>query len=82
MAHYAALIVAENPVEVHKEYMEQVEEEEDDLEELEAGRLQSNDLASDIEGQKASEAARMEEELRQINIGRHVASEILTLITY
>lgn len=74
VAHYAALVVAENPVELHKDYMEQLEEEEneeDDLEALETGRLQSNAVTSDIEGELAEEAAVVEAELRQINISRH-----------
>ena len=72
MAHFAALVVAENPVELHKGYMEQLEEqeEEDELEALETGRLQSGALASDIQGKLALEAAEVEEELRQKNISR------------
>ena len=39
VAHYAALVVAENPVEVHKEYLEQLEEEEEEDELLQAVRV-------------------------------------------
>lgn len=69
VAHYATLIVAENPVEYHKEYMEQLEEEEE-TQILETERLQSIVMASDCSSQIAAEAQELEEQLRQINISR------------
>ena len=69
MVHYAALIVAENPVELHKEYLEL--DEPDELDELETGRLQSKALASDTDEQLARKAAEMEAELQHINVIRH-----------
>ncbi len=72
MVHYAALIVAENPVELHKEYLEH--DEPDELYELETGRLQSKALASDTDEQLARKAAELEDELQRINVIRHEAS--------
>lgn len=66
VAHYAALVVAENPVEVHKEYLEQLEEE-DEL--LQAVRV---DLAVGLarEGPLTREEEELEEELRLQIVGR------------
>ena len=48
----------------------EVQGEEDELEALETGRLQSDALASDAGAKLASEAAHCEEELRHMNIRR------------
>jgi hypothetical protein len=69
VAHYASLVVAENPVEVHKEYLEQLEEEDEEDELLQTVRV---DPAVGLSGAGpfTREEEELEEELRLQIVGR------------
>lgn len=69
VAQYAALIVAENPVELHKEFREL--EEEAAQQNMEFEKLQAVTVHSAVDEKLAADMQGIEEELRLLNISRY-----------